>query len=189
MKRIYVSEEAYRALVEHLLATRGTTRGISELASRLILEALGEVAERDAEVEPDPTDTAQDAPGSSQPQPLTDKQLRHILDLLGRNRWNWLDVKDVLEWEVGAPLPDDPADLTKREASRVIGVLRRWEEKPSPKEVSEARKLLKRIPEGYARQLNLPESTSQVRRYHLSLIRYALRKLKSDAQGAGQPQR
>jgi len=40
MKRIYVSEEAYKALAAHLLRTRGTTRGIGELASRIILEAL-----------------------------------------------------------------------------------------------------------------------------------------------------
>jgi len=112
----------------------------------------------------------------SQP-PLTEKQLSHILELLGRNRWSWLDIKDVVEWELGDQLPDDPANLTKAQASRIIDLLRAWEKKPSKEEISEARKVLQQLPEDYAKQFNFPESVSQVRKYHISLARYALAKL------------
>ena len=42
MKRIYISEEAYEALVEYCLRISGSTRGMSKIASEFLLEALSQ---------------------------------------------------------------------------------------------------------------------------------------------------
>jgi hypothetical protein len=112
-------------------------------------------------------------PPPKAPETLTAGQLDYIRALLGRNRWNWLDVKDVLEFEVGVPLPDDPSQLGKETASKVIDALRSWERKPTKEELGEAEKLLRLIPEEVAKRLNLPEKRSEVRGYHIALLNYA----------------
>ena len=40
MRRIYVTREAYRALVEYCLSTRGTLRGMAHVASGLLVKAI-----------------------------------------------------------------------------------------------------------------------------------------------------
>jgi len=42
MKRIYITDEAYEALVEYCLKTSGSTRGMSKIASEFLLEALSQ---------------------------------------------------------------------------------------------------------------------------------------------------
>jgi len=42
MRRIYITNEAYRALVEYCFAKRGTLRGMAHVASSLILKAISE---------------------------------------------------------------------------------------------------------------------------------------------------
>ena len=42
MKRIYITEEAYEALVEYCLKVSGSTRGVSKIASEFLLEALSQ---------------------------------------------------------------------------------------------------------------------------------------------------
>jgi len=59
MKRIYISEEAYEALVRYSLKSKKTAHGLSRLASELILEIvsqkLGENAPRDKVSQPTPS--------------------------------------------------------------------------------------------------------------------------------------
>ena len=40
MKRIYITREAYRALVNYCFAKRGTLRGMAHVASNLLLKAI-----------------------------------------------------------------------------------------------------------------------------------------------------
>jgi len=205
MKRVnlQLSEEVYLELVKRY-GVRGLSRGVEELLRRALLAGPMNVENAKAEdvvtsktssvfnakalnVEnargegaaaplPQPDSSLAPAP-KVEGEPLTERQLTHILELLGRNRWNWLDIKDVVEHELGAALPDSPEDLGKALASRVIDLLREWERKPSREEIAEARKLLKQLPEDYAEQFNFPESVSQARKYHVALVRYALAKL------------
>jgi hypothetical protein len=104
------------------------------------------------------------------PDLLTAGQLDFIRALLERNRWSWLDVKDVLEFDTGLVLPDDPSQLTREAASRVIDALRSWERKPSSEELRKARQIMAQLPKEALEQLNLPERTSDVKRYHVVLL-------------------
>jgi len=193
-RRIYVTEDAYMALVRYALRTRGTIRCMTEVASSLILEALE--GERAGGEEPAPTAeaAAPSAPSgvsSHPPAPAvepppspppvagfeeakaTSKQIDAIKGILHDSHLNWVDVKDLVEYEAGLILPDSVEDLAKREASKVIAALKEFRRKLTPEEVKEARRLMEKLPEEALRGLNLPERASDARYVHLVALRKA----------------
>ena len=121
------------------------------------------------------------------PDLLTAGQLDFIRALLERNRWSWLDVKDVLEFDTGLVLPDDPSQLTREAASRVIDALRSWERKPSSEELKKARQIMAQLPREVLERLNLPERASEVKRYHVALLEkaWARQELERARRGGG----
>jgi len=178
VKRVYLDGEVWKRLM-HLKVETGC-RSLSEVVEMLLdaWEGGGVEAMCSATAATATGENGEQQPKQERPAELTERQLSHILGLLERNRWSWLDIKDVVEWELGVQqLPDDPADLDKATASRVIDLLHSWEKKPGKGELAEARKVLQQLPEDYVKQFNFPESVSQVQKYHITLARYALAKL------------
>jgi hypothetical protein len=153
-----LSEDMYVELVRRF-GVKGLSRGVEMLLS----EALSRPA-------PQPP---QRQPARPPEEGATEAQLALIAAVLERNRWSWLDIKDVLEFAVGAPLPDDPSALPKGLASKVISTLLSWEEKPTREEVKRAKELMARLPAEVLEPLNLPERVADVKRYHIALVEHA----------------
>jgi negative regulator of replication initiation len=91
---------------------------------------------------------------------------------------SWNDVKDVVSHLVGFPVSDDPSQLTVSQASKVIEVLGKLNRKLGPRQAKVAERLLKKLaekenlkPEEVADKYNVPLETSQLKRYHLELLK------------------
>jgi len=171
MKRIYVTEEAYRALLQHVLSTRGSTRGISEVASQLILAALSQHAPGTASGSPE-----QPAEPQGSERPATPAQVEAIFNIAWEIA-SWSDVRDLLSKTLGFTVPDDPGELTVAQASKVIETLSRWNKRLPPSLAKRVKQLLREVaskegvkPEEAAAKYNIPEKASQLKRYHLELL-------------------
>jgi hypothetical protein len=156
-----LSEDMYVELVRRF-GVKGLSRGVEMLLS----EALSRPAPQPQQPPPQP-------PARPPEEGATEAQLALIAAVLERNRWSWLDIKDVLEFAVGAPLPDDPSALPKGLASKVISTLLSWEERPTREEVKRAKELMARMPAEALEPLNLPERVADVKRYHIALVERA----------------
>jgi len=175
MKRIYVTEEAYRALVQHVLSTRGSTRGISEVASQLILAALSQHAPGTASGSPPSAPEQQAEPRDSE-RPATPAQVEAIFNIAWEIA-SWSDVRDLLSKTLGFAVPDEPGELTVAQASKVIETLSRWNKRLPSSLVKKVKQLLREVaskegvkPEEAAAKYNIPERASQLKRYHLELL-------------------
>jgi hypothetical protein len=178
---VRLSEDVYVELVRRF-GVRHLSRGVE----MLLREALSKPAERP---QPSPPPPPEPPPKLEEP-PATENQLELIAKILDRNRWNWLDIKDVLEYQLTAPLPSEPEGLTRSLASRVIDALLSWEKKPSKEELERARKLMEAMPEDYLKRFNLPERASDAKRYHTVLVEYAWAKLELEkAKKGGEAER
>ena len=112
-----------------------------------------------------------------QDRPATPAQVETIWNIAWEIS-SWNDVKDVVSHLVGFPVPDDPSQLTVSQASKVIEILGRLNRRLSPRQAKEVERLLKVIaereglkPEEVADKYNVPLETSQLKRYHLELLR------------------
>jgi hypothetical protein len=162
-----LSEDMYVELVRRF-GVKGLSRGVEMLLS----EALSRPQVQRPAPQPPPQ-----RPARPQEEGATEAQLALIAAVLERNRWSWPDVKDVLEFAVGAPLPDDPSALPKGLASKVISTLLSWEERPTREEVRRAKELMARMPAEVLDSLNLPERVADVKRYHIALVERAWARL------------
>ena len=151
------------------LVRRFGVKGLSRGVEMLLSEALS----KPRPAPPPPRQPPPQPPARPPEEGATEAQLALIAAVLERNRWSWLDVKDVLEFAVGAPLPDDPSALPKGLASKVISTLLSWEEKPTREEVKRAKELMARMPAEALEPLNLPERVADVKRYHIALVEKA----------------
>jgi len=91
---------------------------------------------------------------------------------------SWNDVKDVVSHLLGFSVPDDPSQLTVSQASKVIEVLGKLNRKLHPRQAKTVERLLKKVaereglkPEEVADKYNVPLEASQLKRYHLELLK------------------
>jgi DNA-binding transcriptional regulator/RsmH inhibitor MraZ len=90
----------------------------------------------------------------------------------------WSDVAPILEHKLGFKIPDDLRELTSQQASQIIQTLKELKKPLTNEQIKEAKELLEKLaqkqnlkPEDLAAKLNLPSSTSQLKLYHLELLK------------------
>jgi predicted CopG family antitoxin len=112
-----------------------------------------------------------------QDRPATPAQVETIWNIAWEIS-SWNDVKDVVSKLVGFPVPDDPSQLTISQASKVIEVLGKLNRKLGPRQAKVVERLLKKLaekenlkPEEVADKYNVPLEASQLKRYHLELLK------------------
>jgi hypothetical protein len=141
-----------------------------EAAKPSSVEAVESSNLQGAEPQPQPTETERD-------RLATPAQVEAIWNIAWEIS-SWNDVKDVVSRLVGFPVPDDPSQLTVSQASKVIEVLGKLNRKLGPRQAKAVERLLKKVaereglkPEEVADKYNVPLETSQLKRYHLELLK------------------
>jgi hypothetical protein len=183
MRRVNVrlSDDVYFELVR-----RFGVRGLSDGIEALLREALfGNVKALSVEnVKPSDVQTAktQDVVDAKTLSVEADRSATPAqVETIWNIAWeisSWNDVKDVVSHFVGFPVPDDPSQLTVSQASKVIEVLGKLNRKLGPRQAKAVERLLKKLaekenlkPEEVADKYNVPLEASQLKRYHLELLK------------------
>jgi hypothetical protein len=191
VKRIYISDEAYKLLVEYAISQRGSVRGISAVASQLIIDAISQKTSRPLDQKasspidqkpislssPESQKATDQTQPKREPRPATQAQIDTIMEIA----WEiatWFDVAPILEHKLGFKIPDDLSELTSQQASQIIQTLKDLKKPLTNEQVKEAKELLEKLaqkqnlkPEDLASKLNIPQQTSQLRLYHLELLK------------------
>jgi hypothetical protein len=189
VKRIYISDEAYKLLVEYAVSQRGSVRGISVIASQLIIDAVSQKTSRPIDQKPiSPTSPESQKASSPIDQKATDRtQSKHRsasqaqIDTIMEIAWEiatWSDIAPILEHKLEFKIPDNLNELTSQQASQIIQTLKDLKKPLANEQIKEAKELLEKLaqkqnlkPEDLASKLNIPQQTSQLRLYHLELLK------------------
>jgi hypothetical protein len=195
VKRIYISDEAYKLLVEYAVNQRGSVKGISAVASQLIIEAISQKTsglidqkasspidqkpisptspESQKATQSTPIDQSQPKRG---PRPATQAQINAIMEIA----WEiatWEEVSEIVSKKLGFDARD-LSQVTSQQASQIIQTLKELKKPLTNEQVKEVKALLENLaqkqnlkPEDLAAKLNIPSSTSQLRLYHLELLK------------------
>ena len=177
--RVRVPEELYWLLLKEAGSPKRLSATVVELLKKALSLQVSEPPSHQVsepsnlqvfESQPQPSETVQD-------RPATPAQVEAIWNIAWEIS-SWNDVKDVVSHLVGFPVPSDPSQLTVSQASKVIEILGRLNRRLSPRQAKEVERLLKVIaereglkPEEVADKYNVPLETSQLKRYHLELLR------------------
>lgn len=179
--RVRVPEEVYWALVRKAGSPKRLSATVTEiLKGALNLQATEPSSHQSTKPSSQIDSTRSQSTTTDQPKhgsrPATQAQINTIMEIA----WEistWEEVSEVVSKKLGFDARD-LSQLTSQQASQIIQTLKELKKPLTNEQIKEARELLEKLaakqnlkPEDLAAKLNLPSSTSQLRFYHLELLK------------------